>query len=111
MVVIQYPHVMKMGTYHNGSESIDENGDTIINGERTEYDYRCRFEPNSKGEFITSADGGRIEFDWIVYFPLPISGIAEGAVVRGTDSQGSNQFAAGTIKRFNAGQMNARVWI
>lgn len=56
-----------------------------------------------------TADGERINYDGIVYLPLPQSTVAPGAGVVVKD--GAEVLLQGTVKRFSAGQLNARIWL
>ena len=68
-----------------------------------------RYEPNGGNGFITAADGQKINYDGIVYLPLPQATPAPGAKVE--VKNGAEVLLKSTIKRFSAGQLNARVWL
>lgn len=109
-MIIQYPHILKFNIVTGGYEEVDDNGDTIIvSGTTSTVEIKCRFEPNSDGERIVSADGEQLDFGWIVYMPLDQIAVESGTVIRGYN--GDDLIAEGDVKRYNQGQLNARLWV
>lgn len=102
----QYPHIIsittKSGSYQNA------NGNWVPATETT-VEKAGRYEPNSTNGMITAADGTRINYDGIVYLPLPQTALAPGAKV--VVIKGAAVLLKGTIKRFSEGQLNARIWL
>jgi hypothetical protein len=110
MVVIQYPHILKLDLVSGSTTETDANGDTVIvPGTTTTVEIKCRFEPNGTGQYLIGQDGLRLDFGWIVYQPLGQLEIPEGFEVKGY--LGEKLIASGTIKRFSQGQLNARAWV
>lgn len=105
-MVTQYPHILKTKVI-NGSTQ-DSNGDWT-GGTETDVETACRFEPNSKNGFIKADDGSQVVYDGIVYLPLPATEIAPGTTVEVTS--GAIVLSKDTVKRFSAGQLNAKVWL
>jgi len=103
----QYPHTLTLTSISSSVQ--DGNGDWV-QGDITVSERVCRAEPASSGRYLVAANGDKIYYDFVIYMPLPAETIAPG-----TKAEISNQdleiLAAGQIKRFNRGQLNARAWL
>jgi hypothetical protein len=111
-MVVQYPHILKFDIVTGGSEEIDENGDTVIvPGATTTIEVKCRFEFNTFGEMIVSADGANLHFGWVVFMPIGQPEIVNGTTIEGYNDDRPLTNARGEVKRYVKGQMNARLWI
>ncbi len=69
----------------------------------------CRYEPNDAGRTTTSNDGQRIDFGGMVYMSNENEDISTGTSVEVFKLD--KLIAAGTVKRFHRGMMNARIWV
>mgnify|MGYP003512555468 FL=1 len=105
-MVTQYPHTITVKTSYEAAKN--GSGNWVPGGEITQQ-LTGRFEPNSGNGFVTAADGQKINYDGIVYLPLPQATLAPGAKVE--VKNGAEVLLKSTIKRFSAGQLNARVWL
>ncbi len=103
----QYPHLIVLTTVSDTVQ--DAQGNWTAGTVETLEALRCRFEANSKGAMIPSADGTKVDFDGTVYMPLPVLDILPGtkAVVYNNAKVLSNN----KIIRFSKGQLNARLWL
>jgi hypothetical protein len=106
-MVKQYPHTLRI-TKAAADSTRDLQGDWIPGSSSTS-DIACRAEPNKTNGLVSTSDGTMVGYDWNVYMPLPQTEIAPGTnieILNGTASLGS-----GIVKRFSAGQLNARLWV
>jgi hypothetical protein len=107
-MVKQYPHTMRVVLQEDSTQDADtgnwEDGDTETD------DITCRAEPSSGNGMVSGADGVKVSYDWIVYMPLPQEEIEPGTQVEIFDASGAS-LGKGNVKRFSAGQLNARCWI
>lgn len=109
-MTVQYPHILKFDSASGATTEIDENGDTvIIPGVITTVEVQCRFEPNSKGQFLISNDGLQLYYAWMVYMPLGEVKLQSGMVITGFQNQ--EVIAFGTVQRFSEGQLNSTAWL
>lgn len=106
-MVKQYPHTIKLTVLTDSTQNTENEWE---DGESETEEIPCRAEPNSTNGFINGADGSQVRYDWTVYFPLPVDTIEPGTQVE-IFSAGCNSMGKGTVKRFSAGQLNARAWI
>lgn len=105
-MVTQYPHTLTVTTKVEAARDVNGNW---VPGSETSTDYSCRAEPASGNASIPGDDGNRIYYDWTVYLPLPVPDMMNGAVV--TVKDGIKVLSNNKIKRFNRGQLNARIWL
>jgi hypothetical protein len=111
-MVKQYPHTLKLTT--TGAATEDANGN-FTPPSKTVTERVCRYEPSDgrNGGLIQAADGEQVSYNGVVYMPLS-SSIAFGASVEvwEVDSAGLEVLKAkGTVKRFDRGQLNQKVWL
>jgi len=106
-MVKQYPHTLKLTILEDSTQGSD--GEFEAGDSETQRKC-CRAEPNSTNGLINAADGMQVRYDWTVYFPLPADQIEPGTQVEIFDRD-DNSLGKGTVKRFSAGQLNARAWI
>jgi hypothetical protein len=111
-MVKQYPHTLKLSAAGSATEDAEGNWSTPAPAltERV-----CRYEPSDgrNGGVIQAADGEQVSYNGVVYMPLS-SSIAFGATVEvwEADSAGLEVLKAkGTVKRFDRGQLNQKVWL
>lgn len=111
MVIEQYPHTLKTTTVGNDA-TYDENTGKWIPGTptTTTIEEKCRAESSAGSGYLTQADGTRIDFSWIVYFPRTVSKKAYGESIKVYDEQG-DLMLEDTVKRFFRGPFNARAWL
>lgn len=105
-MVKQYPHRLVITTKTGSTQ--DGNGNWLP-GTDTTIEKGCRAEPNGRNATVNSADGTAIVYDFNVYLPLPIDNIAVGAIAQVYN--GDTLLCKSTVKRFNKGQLNARLWL
>lgn len=104
-MVVQYPHIIEI-TSVSGQTKVNGNWTTGTPSTNTT---NGRYEPKSGNGTVVGADGERINYDGIVYLPLPQTAVAPGAKVVVKD--GAAVLLQSTVKRFSAGQLNARIWL
>lgn len=104
-MVTQYPNTITITT----ATTAAKNNGNWTPGSSTETEVMGRYEPNSGNGYITTADGEKYVYDGIVYFPLPLDAIAPGSKV--VVKNGAEVLLQNTVKKFSAGQLNARVWL
>ncbi len=105
-MLTQYIHTISL-TNHADSTS-DGNGNYTPGGTTT-VEKVCRAEPSGGSGYIKTADGQAINYNWIVYMPLPQDKIKEGTLV--TVMDGEEVIASDNVLRFSRGQLNARLWL
>jgi hypothetical protein len=107
-VIKQYPHILKTTTA--SPEASYVNGKWVPGtGTVTDVVEICRAESSSGNGYLTQADGVKINFSWIVYFPLSVSKKEIGEKV--TIYDGEELMITDTVKRFSRGQLNSRAWL
>ena len=110
IIPIQYPDVLSYVKSTGGSSHYDDDGNLVIVPPVIEnISLKCRAEANSKGAYLSGIDGNRIEFDWVVYMPLPFESIAVGVAIQ-IAREGVLR-AKGNVKRSISNQLNARIWV
>lgn len=105
-MINQYPHTITITTQTAAGQNTEGNWEP---GTNSDTDKKGRYEPKSGNGFITATDGERINYDGIVYLPLPQATLAPGSKV--VVKNGAEVLCTSTIKRFSAGQLNARIWL
>lgn len=106
-MISQYPHTIEI------TGPITSHQDTFgnwINDAQQDITLACRFEPAGANGLIPGADGTLINYNWVVYMPIPSIRIMPGNVVELFDAAGI-QIVADKVLRFSAGQLNARLWL
>lgn len=109
-MVAQYPD--KILVHSNASNSTqNEQGDWVIPQEDAPapLEMPCRVELRSSAGYISSADGKLIEFQSIIYLPLPTPEVYIDQTI--SVKNGDVIKLTGTVKQFSKGQLNARIWI
>jgi len=104
-MVKQYPHTITITT-QSGSSKVNGSWQA---GTETTVDKSCRYEPNKGNGLITAADGTQINYDGIVYMPLPQTYLQPGTAVE--VKNGATVLLNGTVKQCSVGQQNARLWL
>jgi len=107
-MVIQYPHIATI-TIPGVEATQDANGNWIAGTEGSTFAQMCRAESSSGNGYINGADGTKIEYSWIIYFPTGITLIKVGSKV--TVINGTEEVLTDTVKRFSRGQLNCRIWV
>jgi hypothetical protein len=105
-MITQYPHTINLTTNADSTQDSDGNWTP---GSTTTVSKSCRAEPSGGNGYVRAADGERINFNWIVYLPLPQDKVKEGTLV--TIFDGAEQIARDKVLRFSRGQLNARIWL
>jgi len=105
-MITQYPHTISLTSTVAGSK--DGSGNWVA-GSSTTVNKSGRYEPQRGDGTVQAADGTRINYDGIIYLPLPMDPVAPGTPV--IVKQGATVLLKNTVKRFNAGQLNARIWL
>ncbi len=106
-MVKQYPHRAVFSIVDNSTQ--DGNGNWTPGLISTE-EHSCRAEPSSGNGFITGQGGSKINYDWILYMPLPIPPIQIGSKVEVFDENNELK-VSDSVKRVNKAQLNARAWL
>lgn len=105
-MVKQYPHTLKQTVV---GESVQDGSGNWVPSAETITEKDCRFEPSSGDAFVKLDNGTTVMYDGIVYLPLPAADIAPGTSIEVMN--GATVLSKGTVKRFSAGQLNARLWL
>lgn len=105
--VIQYPHILTVTIPEDAQQ--DGNGNWVNNSDPFVYQTTCRAEPTTGNKFITGSDGQQLTFRSIIYMPLPVQIIPDGALVEVYD--GNRRIIRDDVKQFYKGQLNARAWV
>lgn len=105
-MVKHYPHTLVVT--HAATSTQDASGNWVT-GVETTTELNCRAEPNKGNAFITAEDGNRINYEWIVFIPLPVTAIKLGSMV--TVKNAATVLSQNKVLRFSEGQLNARVWL
>src|SRR5690606_25578781 len=102
------PHILKA--------DISTSPDVIdpITGGKTEggsraVEYGCRATPNGAGKEISTTDGSRVVYGYLIH-----ADIGDDIIPFGTEIkvfEGGNIIAKGKVLRFWTNQMNTRIWI
>lgn len=111
MAIKQYPHFLFV---HQVSESYkDDDGNWTEPGESIVLHSMCREEPNGKGSTVNLADGKAKVFSSNVFLPKGVDRIADGSeiIICDTNDITGNIRIKGTVLRFTAGQLNAKLWV
>lgn len=110
-MVKQYPHILKLSTVQ-ASSTRNAEGDWVTSLPQEGADeIKCRYETADKDKsgFVVSESGTRVEYDAIIYMPLPAPMILIGTAIRILNN--GVEIAKGTVKHFHPAQMNARIWM
>lgn len=105
--MVQYPHTLKTLTV--GTDATYVNGTWIAGTPAAEIEEPCRAESSTGDGYLTQADGKRIDFSWVVYFPLSVTKKGIGEKIKIFD--GEELIVTDSVKRFSRGQLNARAWL
>ena len=106
-MVKQYPHILEYAAVNASTQ--DPQGNWVTGSSTGNLEKQCRAEPNSGNGYLTSEQGVRIDYGWIVYLPLPVEIIPAGTRVE--VKKDGVTIASNTVKRFHEGQLNARIWL
>lgn len=108
-MVSQYNHTLKYTTVTPATQ--DSNGD-FVGGTTDTIVKPCRYEPTNGSAFIMGADGQQVVYSGTVYMPLGNS-IAFGSDIEvwGFEDNVLVLKVKGTVKRFDRGQLNQRIWL
>lgn len=105
-MVIQYPHTINV----TGPTSSHQDGQgNWINDAGIDITLPCRFEPAGSRGLIPGPDGTLINYNWVVYMPIPADLIKPGFAVKIYD--GATLIAEDAVLRYSKGQLNARIWL
>ncbi len=105
-MVKQYPHKLK-ASYVNGS--LQDTDGNWLTGPDTIVERPCRAEPNSRNALVTAADGKQIVYEYVLYMQLPMETIPLATELKVYN--GEELLCTNTVKRFERGQLNARIWL
>lgn len=109
-MVVQYPNKILIHSKTSNSTQ-NEQGDWVVPQEEVPapVELPCRIELRSSAGYITSTDGKLIEFQSIIYLPLPMPDVSIDQTI--SVKNGEVIRFVGTVKQFSKGQLNARIWI
>lgn len=112
-MVEQYPHFLFV--FVPGIESVQDDNGNWIPGTESDWSFhsKCREETNGKGTQIMGVDGKLTIYSSMIYLPKGTVRIAEGTevLVSETDSKDGQLRVKGTCLKFDAGQLNCRLWV
>lgn len=109
-MVKQYPYTIRI-TSAAGNSTLNASGDWVKPGGAlpAAVEISCRHETRSGVGYVKTGDGKIVEFQCIVYMPLPVPDVQIDTQV--TIMNGETQLITGTVKHFVRGQLNARLWL
>lgn len=111
MVIEQYPHKLRTTTVGSDATYDETTGNWIPGASgTTTTDEKCRAESSQGFGYLTQADGTRIDFSWIIYFPRSVTKKAFGESITVYD-ENNELLLTDTVKRFFRGPLNARAWL
>ena len=105
-MVVQYPHTINVT---GPTVSVQDGSGNWVNTAQTDFILPCRFEPAGSRGLVPGPDGKLINYNWIVYMPIPALDIKPGFAVRIYD--GATLIAKDNVLRYSKGQLNARIWL
>lgn len=91
------------------AESTQDGEGNFVPGTPSTFEFKGRFETNSRSNFLTAADGKQIVYSGIVYALFSTANIALGTSVEVANENGP--IAKGKVLQFSRGQLNVRIWI
>lgn len=107
----QYPHFLFVRAV--GSSTQDSEGNWVPASDTVALHSVCREETNGKGTTINGTDGKAIVYSSMVYLPRTALRIKEGTevfVCETEDGLGIIRIK-GQVLKFDANQLNARIWV
>lgn len=87
----------------------DNDGNWIPGAAGEDVSIPCRYEPNGSAKVIAGQDGTSVLYNGVVYLDKSVTAIGYGTPVNVYD--GDDLVSSGSVIRFSAGQMNARLWV
>jgi hypothetical protein len=102
----QYPDSIVVTTSASGSQNASG---IWTSGVTTNYTFLCRAEVNGAGRKIAGADGGLVDYSFIVFMPVSTVVIPIGSDFVLTAL--TNGIISGKVKGASNGQLNSRLWL
>lgn len=102
------PHVLKC-TINLSDDTFDPVSGTIIPGETKSIEYACRVSPNGSGKEVSTIDGQRVVYGYMIHADEGQEEIPFGTIVKVYEN--GNLIAEGKVLRFWDNQMNVRIWV
>lgn len=114
MSIFQHPHTITLQTSEELTEPYqDQNGDWVVPepGDLKTVNQECRAEANSQDNKVSTKDGTKIDFSFMVYLPKDCVEFNYGQKVTIKDNLSNEVIGEADVKRFFRGQMNCRLWV
>ena len=106
-MVVQYPHTLTYTSKPTSDAYLDASGFWVYPSVTTST-VECRAEPNTSAKLVSTPSGDMVNYDFTIY-------IAEKDLSIPFDSMVTLSLPQRTVttkvKRFEVGQINARIWI
>lgn len=107
-MVRQYPYILFAETISESYQN--EDGDWVVGeSERIEIG-KCRDEVGGSGALVSSEDGQKHEYSWMIYAPKSTPKLKQGTLIEVENEHGDIR-AYGRIIRYSKDQLNVRIWI
>lgn len=103
------PHILKYSSSTGVNSVKDANGHFTPGASGSEIQVKCRAEANGSGRVIPGQDNISVVYSWVVYFDVDTEKIEYGKPVQ--IFKDDELIASGSVKMFERGQMNARLWL
>lgn len=108
-MVNRYPDIIKFKTVPSDSVYDQNTGEWSEPGVSVELELKCRAEMNGTGKTVASNDGESLEYAYTVYLErsVPVFKFGQSVEVFNVDGL----LISSSVKKFNRGQFNARLWV
>ena len=102
------PHILQ-STIKLSDDTVDTTTGTVITGATKKIEYACRVSPNGAGREVSTMDGQRVVYGYMIHADKDVDELPFGALVKVFHD--GNLIAEGKVLRFWRNQMNVRIWV
>lgn len=102
------PHILQC-TIKLSDDTLDPATGAVTPAVTKNIEYACRVSPNGAGREVSTMDGQRVVYGYIIHADKGVEELPFGALVK-VFSNGS-LIAEGKVLRFWRNQMNVRIWV
>lgn len=107
-MVVQYPYTLYA---KNAPESYqNDDGDWVIGESEFIEIGKCRDEVNGSGALVTSQDGQKHHYSWLIYAPLKFPKLSPGTEIKVLDDSNDERMT-GKVLRCSKDQFHVRIWV
>ncbi len=109
--ILQYPHYLFVCESDNSTQNEDGTWSTDVTN-TVRLHSRCREETDGRGSEIDIGGGTYRKYTSLIQLPKSAKRIEEGTeVFVANDTAGTDVRIRGTVLKFDAGQLHARLWL